>query len=106
VLEGGRSYQVVFPASLTVNPGVRLANPPSYPGIAEDFRRSIEVLESMKPDVFLAAHGFFFGLRDKAERLRKGASPNPFLGGEGYESWLARMKAAYEEQLARDRSPK
>jgi len=106
VEEGGRSYQVVFPASLSVNPGVRLANPPSYEGIAEDFRRSIDLLESLKPDVFLAAHGIVFGLRDKAERLRKGATPNPFVGGDEYRSWLSRMKAAYEEQLVRDSAPK
>jgi metallo-beta-lactamase class B len=106
VEEGGRSHRVVFPASLSLNPGVRLANPPSYEGIAEDFRRSIEILESLRPDVFLAAHGVVFGLRDKAERLRKGAAPNPFIGGDEYQSWLSRMKASYEEQLARDRSPK
>lgn len=104
VEEDGRSYRVVFPASLSLNPGVRLANPPSYEGIGEDFRRSIGILESLMPDVFLAAHGVAFGLRDKAERLRKSASPNPFIGGDEYARWLSRMKAAYEEQLARDSS--
>ena len=76
----------------------------SYEGIAEDYRRSIELLESLKPDVFLAAHGGFFGLRDKAERMRKGETPNPFVESERYRSWLKRGKAAIEEQLARDRS--
>jgi len=94
----------VFAGSLTVNEGVRLANPPSYEGIAEDYHRSIALLESLKPDVFLAAHGGFFGLRGKAERMRKGSTPNPFVGGGEYASWLARMKTAYEKQLARDRS--
>jgi metallo-beta-lactamase class B len=106
VEEGGRSYRVVFPASLSVNPGVRLASPPSYEGIAEDYRQSIEILESLKPDVFLAAHGIAFGLREKAELLRKGAASNPFVGGDEYASWLSRMKVAYKEQLARDSSPK
>ena len=106
VEEDGRRYQVVFAGSLTVNPGVRLANPPSYEGIAEDFRHSIDVLESLQPDVFLAAHGGFFGLRGKAERLKKGTAPNPFVGGDDYPCWLARGKAAYEEQLARDRAAK
>jgi metallo-beta-lactamase class B len=106
VEEDGRRYQVVFAGSLTVNPGVRLANPPSYEGIAEDFRRSIDLLESLQPDVFLAAHGGFFGLRGKAERLKKGTAPNPFVGGDDYARWLARGKAAYEEQLARDRAAK
>jgi metallo-beta-lactamase class B len=106
VEEGGRRYQVVFAGSLTVNEGVRLANPASYEGIAEDYRRSIDLLESLKPDVFLAAHGGFFGLREKAEKLRTGSTTNPFVGGDRYESWLTRMKSAYESQLARDRSSK
>lgn len=104
VEEDGRRYQVVFAGSLTVNEGVRLANPPSYEGIAEDYHRSIALLESLKPDVFLAAHGGFFGLRGKAERMRNGATPNPFVGGGEYASWLARMKRPYLKQLARDRS--
>lgn len=106
VEEAGQHYQVVFAGSLTVNEGVRLANPPSYEGIAGDYRRSIDLLESLKPDVFLAAHGSFFGLRDKAERLRKGETPNPFIESERYRSWLKRMKGTFEEQLARDDSPK
>lgn len=106
VEEGGRRYQVVFAGSLTVNEGVRLANPPSYEGIADDYRRSIDLLESLKPDVFLAAHGGFFGLRDKAERRRTSPTTNPFVGGDHYGSWLTRMRSAYESQLARDRSSK
>jgi metallo-beta-lactamase class B len=106
ILENGRRYQVVFAGSLTVNEGVRLANPPSYDGIAEDYRRSIDLLESLAPDVFLAAHGGFFDLLGKAERLRKGEAPNPFVGGDEYAKWLARMKKAYQDQLARDGAAK
>jgi len=106
VVENARRYQVVFAGSLTVNEGVRLANPPSYDGIAEDYRRSIDLLESLSPDVFLAAHGGFFDLLGKAERLRKGEAPNPFVGGDEYVKWLTRMKKAYQDQLARDSGAK
>jgi metallo-beta-lactamase class B len=106
VVEEGRRYQVVFAGSLTVNEGVRLANPPSYEGIAEDYRRSIDLLESLSPDVFLAAHGGFFGLRGKAERVRKGTAPNPFVGGGEFAKWLSAMKERFESQLARDRGAK
>ena len=41
---------------------------------------------------------------EEAERMRKGATPNPFVGGGEYASWLARMKRPYLKQLARDRS--
>jgi metallo-beta-lactamase class B len=106
VEEDGRRYQVVFAGSLTVNAGVRLANPPSYEGIADDFQRSIDLMESLQPDVFLAAHGGFFGLREKAARMRRGETPNPFVESERFRSWLKRGKAAFEEQLARDSAPK
>jgi metallo-beta-lactamase class B len=106
VVENGRRYEVVFAGSLTVNEGVRLANPPSYDGIAEDYKRSIDLLESLTPDVFLAAHGGFFDLLGKAERLRKGDAQNPFVGGDEYAKWLARMKKAYQDQLARDSGAK
>lgn len=103
VPEGGTQYRVVFAGSLSVNEGVRLANPPSYEGIAEDFARSIQILESLRPDVFLSAHGGFFGLSQKAELLRAGAKTNPFIDASRYRPWLTRMKEAFEKQLARER---
>ena len=39
VEDEGRSYSVVFPCCTAVNPTYRLVKNPSYPGIAEDYRR-------------------------------------------------------------------
>lgn len=103
VTEDGRSYEVVFAGSLGINPGVRLANPESYPGIAADFSRSIQILSSLHPDVFLSSHGQFFGLKDKAAAARAGAAPNPFLDAERYAPWIDAAKKAYETHLAQDR---
>ena len=103
VTEDGKTLRVVIAGSLSVNPGVRLANPPSYEGIAEDYARSIRILESLEPDVFLSAHGQFYGLKEKAALLRKGAAPNPFLDASLYRPWVARMKEAFEKQLEKDR---
>jgi metallo-beta-lactamase class B len=104
VTEDGKTLRVVIAGSLSVNPGVRLANPPSYDGIGEDYARSIRILESLEPDVFLSAHGQFYGLKDKAALLRKGAEPNPFLDASLYRPWVARMKEAFEKQLEKDRA--
>jgi metallo-beta-lactamase class B len=107
VEEGGRRYRVVFAASISVNPGVRLANPSSYEGIAEDYASSIRLLESLSPDVFLSAHGGSFGLTEKRNALaRSPSSPNPFVESRMFSTWLRRMKSLYEEQLARDRGTK
>ncbi|MGH9318577.1 MAG: subclass B3 metallo-beta-lactamase [Vicinamibacteria bacterium] len=108
VEEGGRRYRVVIAGSLTVTDGVRLANPPSYEGIADDYARSIQILESLRPDVFLSAHGGFFRLGEKKKALAANgaASPNPFVESELYRRWLTSMKAAYEKRLAQDRGSK
>src|SRR6185295_9178172 len=49
-------YNVVFPNGTSVNPGYRLIKQPSYPRIADDYRRTMRVLEALKPDVWLHPH--------------------------------------------------
>src|SRR4030095_7526786 len=68
VVDGGRSYDVVFLDGTGINPGTRLVRNPSYPGIADDYQRTFEVLESLKPDVFLAFHAEFFNFAHKKMR--------------------------------------
>lgn len=103
VQEGGKTLDVVFAGSVSVNPGVTLAVNPRYPEIAQDYARSFEVLEGLRCDLFLSSHGSFFDLQGKAERLRQGESPNPFIDSKGYRSYLARMKERFQKQLAEER---
>jgi metallo-beta-lactamase class B len=51
--EGGRSHFVVFADGTGINPGTRFVKNPSYPGIAEDYRHTFSVLESLHPDIYL-----------------------------------------------------
>jgi metallo-beta-lactamase class B len=101
--EGGRVYHVTIAGSLTVLPQMRLVNDPTYPGIAEDFARSIQVLRNLPTDVFLAAHGQMFDLVGKEARLRAGASPNPFMDSQGYREYLDGAERAYRDRLASER---
>ena len=95
--EAGRTHDVVFVCGLTVSP-FKLTNNPEYPELAGDARRSIARLRTLKADVMLAAHGFWFDLRGKAARLaraRRGHASNPFVDpGE-----LARHLDAMERDL-------
>jgi metallo-beta-lactamase class B len=102
VEEGGQRYQVVFAASTGINPGTRLVDRPSYPGIAEDYARSFRLLESLEPDVFLGGHTGFFRMEEKRAQLGKGGR-NPFLDREGFQAHVAARKAAFEKQLADER---
>lgn len=104
VTEDGRTYKVVFAGSLSINPGVRLAHPESYRGIADDYARSIQILSSLHPDVFLSAHGIFFGLKEKAAAARADSAGNPFVDPGRYTRWLEAFKKSYESHLAEDRS--
>jgi metallo-beta-lactamase class B len=100
VQDAGKSYDVVFLGSDTINPGVVLTNNPKYPRIAADYARTYEVLKKLPCDVFLASHGSFFDLKGKSERLRKGETPNPFLDPQGYREHVKEREEAYRRQLA------
>jgi metallo-beta-lactamase class B len=101
VEDAGRSYRVVFPGSTSVNPGTKLVHAPSYPGIADDYRRSIAWLETLQPDIFLAAHGGFFDFAGKRTRART-EGVRAWVDPEGYRQRIAKQKSAFEELVARE----
>jgi metallo-beta-lactamase class B len=104
VKEGGRTYDVVFAGSASINPGVDLARSPKYPDIAADYARTFKVLKALPCDVFLGPHASFYDGLAKAKALREGAKQNPFVDPQGYRDYIARMEKRYLEQLAKDRA--
>ena len=101
VEDGGKSYAVVFAGSTSVNPGTRLGRNPSYPGIAEDYRRSFRLLESLKPDIFLGAHAGVFDMDAKRSRAAV-AGVEAWVDPEGYRGYVARSQAAFEALVAKE----
>jgi metallo-beta-lactamase class B len=101
----GRKLDAVFICSTSVLPETRLTINPSYPGIADDYARTFRVLRELPCDLFLASHGSFYNLKDKAERLRKGDGPNPFIDLEGYRQYLDRNEKAFRDRLAGEQAP-
>lgn len=95
VRDNGRELFVVFPASTTINPSVKTLDHPKYPEMRADFTRTYATLKSLKPDVFLAQHAGAFGLKDKAARLKRGESPNPFIDPEGYRRIIGLLEASF-----------
>jgi metallo-beta-lactamase class B len=73
----------------------------SYPGIAEDFARTFRVLQSLHCDLFLGAHGSYFGLKSKLPRLEK-EGPQVFLDAAGYKEFVAKTKATFEAALKKE----
>jgi metallo-beta-lactamase class B len=100
VSEGGKTYNAVIVGSPYVNPGYKLVHNQSYPLIAEDYERMWRVLKSLPCDIFLGAHGSYFGLEEKYMRL-KDASENPFLDPGGYKKFVAQAEQDFRTELAK-----
>ncbi|HVR29914.1 MAG TPA: subclass B3 metallo-beta-lactamase, partial [Thermoanaerobaculia bacterium] len=96
----GEELTFVSICSLSVLPGYRLAgDDPSYPGIARDYCSSVAHLRSLEADLFLASHGSFIGLAEKAVALAAGDA-RAFVDPEGYAAYLDRSLQRIEETLA------
>jgi metallo-beta-lactamase class B len=81
-----------------VNPGYVLVNNKDYPEIADDYVKSFKALRSLPVDVFLGAHGSFYGLPEKYAQLEKG-SKNPFIDPEGFKAHLDRQEKNFNARL-------
>jgi metallo-beta-lactamase class B len=93
-----KAYVVAFPDGAVFNPGYRLAKDPSYPGIAEDYRRTHHVLEMLKPDIWLAQHNEYYDLEGKRERAES-QGVNAWIDPEGYRRFIAQKKREFEDQI-------
>jgi metallo-beta-lactamase class B len=101
VTDGGKSYSVAFPDGTSVNPGYRLVRNPSYPGIADDYRKTFRVLESLKPDIWLPPHPEIIDFEGKRSRAAQDGAA-AFVDPEGYRKWVGERRAKFEELVARE----
>ncbi len=97
-LDGNKTYSVVVIGSPNVNPGYQLVDNRLYPQIAQDYERTFRVLKSLPCDVFLGAHGSYYGMEAKFARLKAGG-PNPFIDPQGYQSYVAEREQAFRAEL-------
>jgi metallo-beta-lactamase class B len=98
VMDAGKTLDVVIVGSLSVNPGYKLVDNPTYPAIAQDYQTSFRVLKSLPCDIFLGAHGDYYGMQAKYARLQTGGT-NPFIDPEGYKQFLAERQRAFLAEL-------
>ena len=102
VTEAGKTYNVVIVGSPNVNPGYKLINNQDYPQIAEDYEVMWRVLKSLPCDIFLGAHGGYFGLEEKYALLKDGGE-NPFRDPRGYKKFVAQKQQDFRTELAKQR---
>lgn len=105
VSENGKKHKVIFASSVTTL-DYSFVNTTKYPQIAADFAKTYQTLKAIKADVFLASHGVFFDLTEKAAKLRSGAKINPFIDAKGYQRFVARMDKAFQDKLKSEKKGK
>ncbi len=101
IQEDGRPLRVVFPGSTSINPGTKLVKEPSYRGIADDYRRALAVLDSLQPDVWLAAHPSFFDFDGKRARAASEGT-RAFVDPDGYRRRIASQRETLEGFIAKE----
>jgi metallo-beta-lactamase class B len=92
----------VIVGSWNVNPGFRLVDKPqqpaSYPGIADDYRKTFALLKKLPCDIFLGAHGAYFNMIDKLARVGQ-AGDSVWIDPQGYKDAVAERENAFEAEL-------
>jgi metallo-beta-lactamase class B len=102
--DGGKVYDVVIVGGTTINPGVEFVRKPTYPGIADDYVHTFQVLHSLPCDIFLGAHGGYYGMLAKYEKMKAGATVNPFIDPEGYRAFIDQAEQTFREQWAKEKA--
>jgi metallo-beta-lactamase class B len=103
VRDGDKTYNAVIIGSPNVNPGYKLVDNAKYPTIADDYERTFRVLKSLPCDLFLGAHGSYFGLEAKYARMKAGAA-NPFVDAKGCEAFVSQKEGEFRAELEKQRA--
>ena len=98
VNDAGKTLHVVIVGSPNVLDSYKLVGNPAYPQIADDFQRQFEVLKALPCDVFLGAHGAYFGLKEKYARFKAG-DRNAFVDPEGYRAFVGEKERDFDAAL-------
>ncbi len=107
--EAGRTFHVVIVGGWALNPGVQLVpghgKPAAYPGITTDFDHTFATLKALPCDIFLGAHGIYFNMLSKLDRLPD-EGRSIWVDPKGYRDAVAELEATYRKELALQQASK
>jgi len=73
--------------------------PASYPGIRDDFYKTFATLQALPCDIFLGAHGIYFDLLPKVQRMQAEGEA-VFIDPNGYVDTIKEAKSDFEKTVA------
>lgn len=99
--------EAVVVGSWNVLPSYRLVpshgRPAAYPGIAQDFAHSFQVLLGLPCDVFLGAHGGYFDMLAKLKRM-PAEGDRVWIDPDGYRRALANAQQEFETKFTAEKT--
>jgi metallo-beta-lactamase class B len=105
IRESGATFNAVVICSPNVNPGYKLVDNATYPKITQDYERMFRVLKTLPCDLFLGAHGSYFGMEAKYARMQAGAA-NMFVDPSGCAAFVTERERAFRAELAKQTAAK
>ena len=102
VQDGARKLNAVIIGSPNVNPGYILVGNKNYPGIADDYVKTFAVLKALPCDLFLGAHGGYFGLKAKYAKMKAG-DKDAFIDPDGYKAFVAEHDDTFRKEWDRQK---
>lgn len=102
VEEDGKQYNLALLGGLRVNTNEPLIGHPKFLDMPQQFAWTFARLKVMPVDVFLGAHGYWYGLNEKRELLLAGSKTNPFIDPEGFQSAIRHWENGYLERLRKE----
>ncbi len=97
VEDNGKKLHAVIIGSPNVNPGYILVGNKTYPSIATDYEATFATLKALPVDLFLGAHGGYYGMEAKHKLLGNSGS-NPFVDPAGYHAYVADREKAFRAE--------
>lgn len=98
----GRTLNVIIVGGVAALSDYRLVatpgHPASYPGIARDFAHTFATLKALPCDIFLGAHGSYFGLQEKLAKLPT-EGPSVWIDPAGYRHFINESQQDFERDL-------
>lgn len=102
----GKSYNVVFFGIVAPFPNANLKGTPAYPSMAADWAKTMQVIPTLKCEVFLGSNSSFYDMEKKhTELVNDPNAPNPFIDPTGCKAFVDRGEATYQKLLASSPQP-
>jgi len=107
VTQHGQPRTVVIVGGFTVTTHRLVAtpgHPATYPGVAQDFQHTFDVLKSLPCDIFLGAHGIYFDMLAKLARADPADPEAVWVDPEGYRREVAAHERDFLTELHRQQA--